>query len=285
MASGKAKSTGGSLWETFKTVVIALLIATIFRTVFFQPFFIPSGSMKDTLLIGDFLFVNKMAYGYSWASCPSLRIQIQRISPDPIINIQPERICGIFRGDGRLFGGEPEVGDVVVFRHPVREEDFIKRVIGLPNDTIQVIDGVVYINGEAAPQVPTDPFIEIYEPQGAPRINAAGQVFIPFPRCTNDRDLDPDTDIGADCLKDRSIESLPNGHSHAILSSSPSGLNDDTIEFTVPEGHFFVMGDNRDNSVDSRVPQRNGGVGMVPIENLVGRADRVILSASGRRIV
>jgi signal peptidase I len=128
MASSTENKDG---WvETIKTIVYALLIAGIFRTLFFQPFWIPSGSMKDTLLIGDFLFVNKMAYGYSRHSCPF-------------------SMCPF---SGRIFGNEPERGDVVVFRHPVNNSDFIKRVVGLPGDRIQMQNGVLYINGQAAPQ-------------------------------------------------------------------------------------------------------------------------------------
>jgi signal peptidase I len=117
--------------ETVKTVVYALLIAGVFRTIFFQPFWIPSGSMKDTLLIGDFLFVNKMAYGYSYASCPSIRIASLGI------DIDAEDFCGFLKGDNdRILGSDPERGDVVVFRHPVTGRDFIKRLIGLPGDRV-----------------------------------------------------------------------------------------------------------------------------------------------------
>ena len=118
-----------SIKETVKTVVYALLIAGIFRTFLFQPFWIPSGSMKETLLVGDFLFVNKMAYGYSYASCPSI------IIPAVGIDVDAEDFCGVFKGgNDRLWGAEPERGDVVVFRHPVTGRDFIKRLIGLPGD-------------------------------------------------------------------------------------------------------------------------------------------------------
>ena len=137
-----SKAEGGNaIVETIKTIVYALLIAGVFRTLFFQPFWIPSGSMKQTLLIGDFLFVNKMAYGYSYASCPSL------IMPGLGINIDAEDVCGFLKGDNdRLFGSQPERGDVVVFRHPVSGRDFIKRLIGLPGDTIQMRAGVLHIN-------------------------------------------------------------------------------------------------------------------------------------------
>ena len=143
MAGSKAKSESGIV-ETIKTVLWALVIAGVFRTLFFQPFWIPSGSMKDTLLIGDFLFVNKMAYGYSRYSCP--------FSACPI--------------SGRILGGEPERGDVVVFRHPVNGTDFIKRLIGLPGDTVQMRNGVLFLNGQEVPQEPAGVFEEIYEKQG-----------------------------------------------------------------------------------------------------------------------
>ena len=120
------------LVETIKTVFWALIIAGVFRTVFFQPFFIPTGSMKDTLLIGDFVFVNKMAYGYSKYSCP------WAMCPIP----------------GRILASEPERGDIIVFKHPVTKTDYVKRLIGLPGDRIQVQDGVLYINDAEAPQVP-----------------------------------------------------------------------------------------------------------------------------------
>ncbi|MBV0913264.1 signal peptidase I [Anianabacter salinae] len=243
MATKSEKSEG--ILETVKTIVYALLIAGVFRTLFFQPFWIPSGSMKDTLLIGDFLFVNKMAYGYSQYSCPF-------------------SICPF---SGRILGNEPERGDVAVFRHPVQGTDFIKRVIGLPGDKVQLIDGVVQINGEPAPQVPAGEFIETYEKQGP-----AGSL----PQCKN-----LGVGLGADCIKDRATETLPNGLSHDVLDVRMSRL-DNTPVYTVPEGHYFMMGDNRDNSTDSRVAQSALGVGFVPFENLIGRADRVIFSSAGR---
>lgn len=232
------------LFETVKTVVWALLIAGIFRTLFFQPFFIPSGSMKDTLLVGDFLFVNKMAYGYSQYSCPF-------------------GLCPI---SGRILGSEPERGDVVVFRHPTNNQDYIKRLIGLPGDRVQVKDSVIYINGEAAPQVPDGVFTELFEPQG-------GQSRLPACEYRE----------GDDCVKTRYIETLPGGVSHAVLDIGLRAT-DNTPVFTVPEGHYFFMGDNRDNSVDSRVSQARNGVGFVPYENLIGRADRVMFSSAGKRI-
>ncbi|MGO4914270.1 signal peptidase I [Pseudogemmobacter sp. W21_MBD1_M6] len=242
MAS-KAENQDG-IMETIKTVVYALLIAGVFRTLFFQPFWIPSGSMKDTLLIGDFLFVNKMAYGYSRYSCPF-------------------SICPF---SGRILGSEPERGDVVVFRHPVNGSDFIKRLIGLPGDKVQVIDGVLQINGQAVKVEPAGTFDEVFGKQGP-----EGST----PQCENGS-----VGLGGICTKSRYTETLPNGTSHNILNIRTQG-SDNTQVYTVPAGHYFFMGDNRDNSTDSRYPQTASGVGMVPFENLVGRADRIMFSSAG----
>ncbi|MDA5556668.1 signal peptidase I [Shimia sp. MMG029] len=256
----KAKSESGIV-ETIKTIFWALLIAGVFRTLFFQPFWIPSGSMKDTLLIGDFLFVNKMTYGYSYASCPSVRI------PAVGVNIDAEDLCGWLGGNnGRLLGGEPERGDVVVFRHPVTGYDFIKRLIGLPGDKVQVKNGVVYLNGAPVKRQADGVFREEYGPQGPQRHR---------PRCENGPVGD-----GGICAKSRYIETLPNGKSYATLNIT-NQQSDNTGIYTVPEGHYFFMGDNRDNSTDSRVPQSARGVGFVPYENLIGRADRIMFSSAG----
>jgi signal peptidase I len=244
----KAGNQGGGIMETVKTIVYALLIAGVFRTLFFQPFWIPSGSMKDTLLIGDFLFVNKMAYGYSRYSCPFA-------------------MCPF---SGRIFGSEPEHGDVVVFRHPVTGSDFIKRLVGKPGDTVQMRDGALVLNGEALPQEPADEFVETYERQGP-----MGQ----FPRCENGP-----VGQGGACTKSRFTETFPNGRSHNILNIDDS-FADNTPLFTVPDGHYFFVGDNRDNSQDSRFPQSVGGVGFVPFENLIGRADRIMFSSAGRSML
>ncbi|MBO9395712.1 signal peptidase I [Shimia sp. R9_1] len=257
----KAKSESGIV-ETIKTIFWALLIAGVFRTLFFQPFWIPSGSMKDTLLIGDFLFVNKMTYGYSYASCPSVRI------PAVGVNIDAEDLCGWLGGNnGRLLGGEPERGDVVVFRHPVTGYDFIKRLIGVPGDRVQIKNGVVYLNGVPVKRKADGVFREEYGPQG-PQGHR--------PRCENGPVGD-----GGICAKSRYIETLPNGVSYATLNIT-NQQSDNTGIYTVPEGHYFFMGDNRDNSTDSRVPQSARGVGFVPYENLIGRADRVMFSSAGR---
>ncbi|MCJ8138482.1 signal peptidase I [Falsirhodobacter halotolerans] len=247
-AKKKTTEAKGGIAETIKTIVWALLIAGIFRTLFFQPFWIPSGSMKDTLLVGDFLFVNKMAYGYSKYSCPFA-------------------MCPI---SGRVFERAPERGDVVVFRHPVNNTDFIKRLIGLPGDTVQMRNGQLILNGQPVPQVPDGTFEEIYERQGP-----LGQ----YPRCEN-----APVGEGGVCTLSRFTETLPNGVSHDVLNIDDNGFADNTQEMTVPPGHYFFMGDNRDNSEDSRFSQAVGGVGMVPAEYLVGRADRIIFSSAGRSL-
>ena len=249
MFTRKKAKTDGGIVETIKTVVYALLIAGLFRTLLFQPFWIPSGSMKDTLLIGDFLFVNKMAYGYSQYSCPF-------------------SVCPI---SGRILGSDPERGDVVVFRHPTRGVDFIKRLIGLPGDTVQMRNGRVILNGQEVPQDAAGTFEEIYEQQGP-----MGQ----YPRCENGP-----VGEGGVCTSSRYTETLPNGVSHDVLDIDPNGFADNTDVYSVPEGHYFFMGDNRDNSQDSRFSQAVGGVGMVPAEYLIGRADRIVFSSAGRSML
>ena len=248
MSDDTKPKTEESWLELAKTVIYAGAIALVIRTFLFQPFNIPSGSMKDTLLIGDFLFVNKMAYGYSRYSCPFAACPIS----------------------GRILGSEPKRGDVIVFRHPVNGSDMIKRLIGLPGDTIQMKNGILYINGQEVPQEPAGTFEEVMEPKG-PMGNP--------PRCEN-----APVPQGGTCTASRSRETLPNGVVHDVLNIEDNGGKDTTDVYTVTPGHYFFMGDNRDNSLDSRFLQTESGVGLVPAENLIGRADRVIFSSAGRSL-
>lgn len=225
----KKKTSGGWL-ESVKTILYAALIAIGIRTVAFEPFNIPSGSMIPTLLVGDYLFVSKFSYGYSRHSMP--------FSPN------------LF--EGRIFGSLPRRGDVAVFKLP-RDgtTDYIKRIIGLPGDRIQVRGGILHVNGQAVRRESLGPYT--VEGDG-PRMTVR-----------------------------RYLETLPGsegqpGVSHQILELTDDGPFDNTPEFRVPEGHVFAMGDNRDNSLDSRAMN---AVGFIPIENLVGRAEFIFFSVDG----
>lgn len=251
----QTKSFTSGVVELIKTVVYALLLAGFIRTFLFQPFWIPTGSMKETLMIGDFLFVNKFAYGFSQFSCPAYK---------------DYNVCSFADGrEGRVWATEPERGDVVVFRHPVSNVDYIKRLIGLPGDTIAIKDGQIILNGDLVPQARAGTHVEKFAQQGS----MGGH-----PSCKNI------VGDGADCIKERYVETLPGRESHVVLNIR-NVVADNRKETTVPEGHYFFMGDNRDNSMDSRYSQRESGVGFVPAANLIGRADRVIFSSAGRSIL
>jgi signal peptidase I len=244
----KAKADTSYGWgETAKIVVQALAIAMVVRVFFYQPFNIPSGSMKDTLLVGDFLFVSKLSYGYSKYSFPRhVTLCLPFTDMCGTFRILPDLISG-----GRVLSSEPERGDVVVFKLPRdNSTDYIKRVIGLPGDRIQVKNGVLHINGTAVPK------------------RKEGVVVISCFDGTRPRPVD------------WFVETLPNGVTHRTLDCQSNGSFDNTAEFTVPEGHYFMMGDNRDNSIDSREAKERGGVGFVPAENLIGRAEIIFFSCA-----
>jgi signal peptidase I len=211
-----------------KTVLYAVVIAIGVRTIGYEPFNIPSGSMEPTLLVGDYLFVSKFSYGYSRHSLPfSL----------PLIP-----------SDSRLLFTEPQRGDVVVFKLPAdNKTDYIKRLIGLPGDRIQVIGGILHINGQAVARERVRDTCHDETPRG----------------------------LGSRAA--RYVETLPNGVAHYICEQSDQGPNDNTGVYTVPQGHYFAMGDNRDNSQDSRSAE----VSFIPRENLVGRAEFLFFSTNG----
>jgi signal peptidase I len=203
-------------------IVLLVLVA---KGALAEPFYVPSASMEPTLLIGDALLASKYPYGYGAASLP---------------------IHVAFPETGRLFGAMPKRGDVVVFRWPGdRSQVWVKRVVGLPGDRVQMRQGVLVINGKPVALKP----------------DGIGQA---------------EDDNGAGQPAQRYVETLPGGVAHTIFKMIDHGRLDDTPEVTVPKDRLFVMGDNRDNSADSRVPVSEGGVGLLPTDNLVGRVDAIV---------
>ena len=214
-------------WRTIAAyaaiLILPVLLALLVRTFLFQPFSLPSGSMQPTLLVGDNIFASKYAYGYTRYSFP--------FSP-PLFS-------------GRILGSAPARGDVAVFRLPKDvTTDYVKRVVGLPGDRIQMREGQLYINDVAVKREPLADFV------GDACGNAAGPV-------------------------KRWRETLPNGATYETLDCVPQGFYDNTSVYTVPSGHFFMLGDNRDNSTDSRVIS---AVGYIPLENMIGRVEMVYFS-------
>ena len=216
------RAAKNSFGELIKTLMVAGSIAIIFRSIFFEPFNIPSGSMIPTLLVGDYLFVSKYSYGYSKYSFP----------------------FGVVPINDRIFDKSPERGDVIVFRKPGDESiDYIKRLVGLPNDTIQVKEGILFINGKSVNRIKAN--IGTMK-----NINGNQQTLIEYK------------------------ETFEGSEYHKIIEYSDIDNFDDTIEFKVPKDHFFFMGDNRDNSRDSRSSE----VGFVPKKNLIGKAQIIFFS-------
>lgn len=214
----------------FALIVIGVLMFNplTIRALFYQPFNIPAGSMSPTLLVGDYIFVSKFSYGYSKYSFPG----------------------GADFFDGRIWDAAPERGDVAVFKLPRdNSTDYIKRIVGLPGDRVQIRGGILYLNGEAVKRDRITDF---------PLKNYDGVV----------------QDVA------RYVETLPNGASYEVLDLAEGSDGDNTQEFLVPAGHYFMLGDNRDNSTDSRIPS-SVGVGFVPHENLIGRAEIIFFSEIG----
>ena len=221
MNVNKSKSNN-SIKELFKTLLIAGSIAIFFRSIFFEPFNIPSGSMIPSLLVGDYLFVSKYSYGYSKYSFP----------------------FGVVPITDRIFEKSPKRGDIIVFRKPGDETiDYIKRLVALPNDTVQVKNGVLYINKKMVERTKSN--------VGVMKNN-----------------------FGDEKIFTQYKETFDGLNFHEIIEASNQDLFDDTIEFKVPDNHFFFMGDNRDNSRDSRSPE----VGFVPKRNLIGKAQIIFFS-------
>ncbi|RZJ43912.1 MAG: signal peptidase I [Brevundimonas sp.] len=225
----KSRSSGGGAasegWEIIKTIVFALLIALVLRTVLFQPFTIPSASMEPNLYQGDYIVVSKWSYGYSKHSIP--------FSP-PIF-------------EGRILERTPTRGDIVVFKLPRdNKTDYIKRLIGMPGDRIQMINNVLHINGAPVRDVVVSN-ADVTNMYGMPIVQAD--------------------------------ETFPDGsRTFRIQDFGPGNDLDDTPVFEVPNGYYFMMGDNRDNSIDSRVDASQNGVGLVPAENLIGKAEIILFS-------
>ena len=220
----KTTDSKASGHENLRTILIAVALALLFRSCAYEPFHIPSGSMKSTLLVGDYIFVSKYSYGYSRYSFP----------------------LGINFFDGRIGGDRPKRGDIAVFRNPKAPSvDFIKRVVGLPGDRIQMKNGVLFINDVEVKKEYLDEFVDSEDPENPEKIK-------------------------------RYLETLPEGKQYNVLDQLYLAEADSTLTYVVPPKNYFMMGDNRDNSRDSRFQDE---VGFVPEQNLVGRAEVIFISS------
>jgi len=249
-AAEAPKSIGAEIIETARVIIEALLIAFVVRMFLFQPFNIPSASMYPTLNIGDYLFVSKLSYGYGKYS-----FNFQLSLPERFGGATIFKCCNFINFPGRIVfsNSPPQRGDVAVFKYPQDlSVDYIKRVIGLPGDRIQMKDGVLFINGQAVKKERIEDYVDSTTVPEAARegVHFSGGL-IPQYR-----------------------ETLPNGVSYNVLDQGNFD-EDNTIEYVVPADHYFMMGDNRDNSADSRFLN---GVGYVPVENFVGKADIIFFS-------
>lgn len=242
--SDEAKETPAGF---FKSLLILALLAWALRSLVVAPFSIPSGSMLPTMMIGDYLFVSKWPYGYSGASFP--------------FEFPPF--------EGRVLGSTPERGDIVVFEGP-GGLDVVKRVMGTPGDTIEVVGGRVILNGREVPRERVEDFLMPISPNSPCRV-------VP-PAVPMTRQLD---DGSPACAYPAYRETLPGGRSYTIVDQSDASPADNFGPVTVPQGHIFVMGDNRDDSLDSRYPVIAGGMGYVPLDRVVGRAELAFWSTDG----
>jgi signal peptidase I len=240
----RAKRKSGA-WRAIRFLLFLCLTALVVRTFIVAPFTIASGSMLPRMMIGDFLFVAQRPFGFSGLSRP------------------------FSEGGGGLFDSRPERGDIVFFRHPLTGEDYVKRLIGLPGDTVEMRGGRLVLNGEEVPKVRIADYLMPVSPNSPCRYAS--------PEAAHPRVV---TAAGTFCRYSRFRETLPGGKAYEVVDQWRSEV-DDTAVYKVPEGHYFMMGDNRDDSTDSRFEEEPDGVGLVPDEVLVGRAALVFFSTDG----
>jgi len=241
------KQSGDSAWSLTRFILIVIVLAWAFRSFVLAPFSIPSGSMLPTLYVGDYLVVAKWPYGYSRYSF----------------------LFGFPAFDGRMLDHLPRRGDVVVFRHPTEHGDLIKRVIGLPGDTIEVRNGEVILNGNPLPRQALPPArVPISANSPCKVVPPAQPAIVP-------------AGGNYDCAYPAFRETLPGGPSYTVLDQVATGEADDRPPVRIPADHVFLMGDNRDDSLDSRYPASEGGIGLVPTDHLIGRALTTFWSTDG----